>query len=149
MTEIAIRALPCPRSSQRDRMPGRGCAISSAPISATPTHVAPTRAVRQFSAFCASMALGSLPCGAIHVAAFVEVQLRLHSRPTVKLRLAALRMLFDWMVVGRSSRQSCPCSARAEAYAKEGKTPALNVDEARVLIDAIDTTSLPACATGL
>lgn len=26
--------------------------------------------------------------------------LREHSKPTVKQRLAALRMLFDWMVVG-------------------------------------------------
>jgi site-specific recombinase XerC len=35
------------------------------------------------------------------VAAFVEDQLQQHSRPTVKQRLAALRMLFDWMVVGQ------------------------------------------------
>jgi hypothetical protein len=37
---------------------------------------------------------------AVHVAAFVERRLQTNSRPTVKLRmrLAALRMLFDWMV---------------------------------------------------
>jgi len=37
----------------------------------------------------------------VHIAAFVEDQLREHSRPTVKQRLAALRMLFDWLVVGQ------------------------------------------------
>ena len=37
----------------------------------------------------------------MHVAAFVEAQMKENSRPTVKQRLAALRMLFDWMVVGQ------------------------------------------------
>jgi site-specific recombinase XerC len=37
----------------------------------------------------------------VHVAAFVEAQHKQHSKPTVKQRLAALRMLFDWMVVGQ------------------------------------------------
>ena len=59
-------------------------------------------AVRQFSAFCAEHGIGDLAqVQPIHVAAFVETQLKLHSKPTVKLRLAALRMLFDWMVVGQ------------------------------------------------
>jgi len=59
-------------------------------------------AVRQFSAFCAEHDIRDLAqVQPIHVAAFVEIQLKLHSKPTVKLRLAALRMLFDWMVVGQ------------------------------------------------
>ncbi len=36
-----------------------------------------------------------------------------------------------------------PCRARAEALAAPGKTPVLQADEARSLIDAIDITSLP------
>ncbi len=59
-------------------------------------------AVRQFSSFCAEVGIADLAqVEPIHVAAFVEAQLRLHSKPTVKQRLAALRMLFDWMVVGQ------------------------------------------------
>src|SRR6195952_2799713 len=59
-------------------------------------------AVRQFSAFCAEHGILELAqVEPVHVAAFVEAQLKLHSKPTVKLRLAALRMLFDWMVVGQ------------------------------------------------
>jgi hypothetical protein len=38
------------------------------------------------------------------VAAFVETQLKLHSKPTVKLRLAALWMLFERIVVGQDYR---------------------------------------------
>jgi integrase len=76
--------------------------------------------------------------------AFVEVQLKLHSRPTVKLRLAALRMLFDWMVVGQVLPVNPAHAVRGPKHTqKKGKTPVLNVDEARTLIDAIDVTSVP------
>jgi site-specific recombinase XerD len=53
-------------------------------------------AVRQFSAFCAGLGISDLAqVEPVHVAAFVEQQLKANSRPTVKQRLAALRMLFD------------------------------------------------------
>jgi hypothetical protein len=53
-------------------------------------------AVRQFAAFCAEIGIAEIAqVEAVHVAAFVERQLLVHSRPTVKLRLAALRMLFE------------------------------------------------------
>ncbi len=52
----------------------------------------------------------------VHVAAFVELQLKTQSKPTVKVRLAALRMLFDWMVVGQVLPPH-PRGARSEAYA--------------------------------
>jgi integrase/recombinase XerD len=59
-------------------------------------------AVRQFSGFCAEHGIVNLAqVEPVHVAAFVEAQLQQNSRPTVKQRLAALRMLFDWMVVGQ------------------------------------------------
>jgi hypothetical protein len=59
-------------------------------------------AVRQFSAFCAEIGILDLAqVEPVHVAAFVELQLKTQSKPTVKVRLAALRMLFDWMVVGQ------------------------------------------------
>ncbi len=60
------------------------------------------KAVRQFSGFCAEHGIADLAqVEPVHVAAFVEAQLKQNSKPTVKLRLAALRMLFDWMVVGQ------------------------------------------------
>jgi site-specific recombinase XerD len=102
-------------------------------------------AVRQFSSFCAEHGIVDLAqVEPVHVAAFVEAQLKLHSRPTVKLRLAALRMLFDWMVVGQILPVNPAHAVRGPKHSqRRGKTPVLQADEARTLIDAIDTTSLP------
>ena len=101
-------------------------------------------AVRQFSAFCAGHGIEDLAqVEPVHVAAFVEDQLRQCSRPTVKQRLAALRMLFDWMVVGQVLATNPAHAVRGPKHTqKSGKTPVLNVEEARALIDAIDTTTL-------
>ncbi len=102
-------------------------------------------AVRQFSAFCAQHGIEDLAqVEPIHVAAFVEDQLREHSKPTVKQRLAALRMLFDWMVVGQVLPVNPAHAVRGPKHTqRKGKTPVLNVDEARALIDGIDIDSLP------
>jgi integrase/recombinase XerD len=102
-------------------------------------------AMRQFSSFCAEHGIVDLAqVEPVHVAAFVEAQLKLHSRPTVKLRLAALRMLFDWMVVGQILPVNPAHAVRGPKHSqRRGKTPVLQADEARTLIDAIDTTSLP------
>jgi integrase/recombinase XerD len=102
-------------------------------------------AVRQFSAFCAVHGIEDLAqVEPVHVAAFVEDQLRQCSKPTVKQRLAALRMLFDWMVVGQVLAVNPAHAVRGPKHTqRKGKTPVLNVDEARALIDAINTTSLP------
>jgi site-specific recombinase XerD len=102
-------------------------------------------AVRQFSAFCAGVGIEDLAqVEPIHVAAFVEDQLREHSRPTVKQRLAALRMLFDWMVVGQVIPLNPAHSVRGPKHTqKKGKTPVLTPEETRTLLDSIDTASLP------
>lgn len=102
-------------------------------------------AVRQFSAFCAEIGILDLAqVEPVHVAAFVELQLKTQSRPTVKVRLAALRMLFDWMVVGQVLPVNPAHAVRGPKHTqRRGKTPVLQADEARTLIDAIDATSLP------
>ncbi len=101
-------------------------------------------AVRQFSKFCDEMGIADLAqVRPIHIASFVEAQLQLHSKPTVKLRLAALRMLFDWMVVGQVISTNPAHAVRGPKHSqRRGKTPVLQADEARLLLDSIDTTSL-------
>src|SRR5271169_1434189 len=37
----------------------------------------------------------------VHVAAYIEQLSKARSAPTAKLRLAALRHLFDWLVIGQ------------------------------------------------
>jgi integrase/recombinase XerD len=79
----------------------------------------------------------------IHVAAFIEELQTTHSKPTVKQHLAALRTLFDWLVVGHALNVN-PAHAvrRAKHVVKKGKTPVLTADEARILLDSIDTSTL-------
>lgn len=101
-------------------------------------------AVRQFSAFCVELGILDLvDVEPVHVAAFVEHQLKENSRPTVKQRLAALRMLFDWMVVGQVIPTNPAHSVRGPKHTqKKGKTPVLAPEEARVLLDSIETDSV-------
>jgi integrase/recombinase XerD len=84
-----------------------------------------------------------------HVAAYVEWLGRAEpegqglSKPTVKQHLAALRMLFDWLVVGHVLDVNPAHAVRGPKYSqKKGKTPVLDREEARALIAAIDTGSL-------
>lgn len=65
------------------------------------------------------------------------------SKPSVKQHLAALRMLFDWLVVGHVLDVNPAHAVRGPKYSQtKGKTPVLDRDEARALIAAIDTGSL-------
>ena len=84
-----------------------------------------------------------------HVAAYIEGLAVARpggpelSKPTVKQHLAALRMLFDWLVVGHVHDVNPAHAVRGPKYSqKKGKTPVLDREEARALIAAIDTGSL-------
>ena len=70
-----------------------------------------------------------------------EQQTREHASPTAKLRLAALRHLFDWLVTGQVMPTNPAGSVRGPAHVvKVGKTPVLAPEEARALIDRIEVT---------
>jgi integrase/recombinase XerD len=56
----------------------------------------------------------------------------------VKQHLAALRMLFDWMVIGQVIPMNPAHAVRGPKYVvKKGKTPVLTAEEARELLDSI------------
>jgi integrase len=75
------------------------------------------------------------------VAAYVEQHTA--SPPTVKQHLAAIRMLFDWLVVGHVISVNPALSVRGPKYVvKKGKTPILFKDETRKLLESIDTSSV-------
>ena len=58
-------------------------------------------AVSQFSNWCDERKLALGQVEPMHVAAYIELLGLQHSKPTVKQHLAAIRMLFDWLVTGR------------------------------------------------
>ncbi len=66
------------------------------------TRRAYSRAVVEFIAWCEDNGVTSITAAQPpHVSAWIEQQTREHAAPTVKLRLAALRHLFDWLVTGQ------------------------------------------------
>ena len=92
------------------------------------TRKAYARAAAEFGAWC--RAHGIVDIGKVrpvHVAAYIEgIQGEL-SAPSVKLRLAAIRMLFDWLVVGQVIAVNPASSVRGPKHVvKKGKTPVLS-----------------------
>lgn len=101
------------------------------------------RAAADFLAWCEDRGVPTLShVEPLHVAAFVEALTRSRAAPTAKQRLAAIRRLFDWLVVGQIVPTNPAASVRGPAYStKRGKTPVLAADEARPLLDAIDVST--------
>jgi len=109
-------------------------------ISNDNTRKAYFNAVRTFSAWCQSRNIGELGrVEPMHIAAYLKaLENEGISPPTVKQHLAAVRMLFDWLVVGQVLPLNPAHSVRGPKFVvKKGKTPVLTADEARGLLDSI------------
>ena len=77
-----------------------------------------------------------------HVAAYIELLARERSAPTAKQRLAAIRHLFDWLVVGQVVKANPAAAVRGPTHiVKKGKTPVLSPKEARRLLESIDVST--------
>src|SRR5260370_25192243 len=106
------------------------------------TRKAYLNATRRFAAWCEDHGLDELTTvQPVHVAAFVKELPGELAPPSVKQHLAALRMLFDWLVTGHIIDVNPAHAVRGPKYiVKKGKTPVLNADEARELLDGIEIT---------
>lgn len=107
------------------------------------TRRAYARACGDFLAWCADKGVPALAAvQPLHVATWIEQQGREVSAPSVKQRLAAIRHLFDFLVIGQVVPTNPAASVRGPRHVvKEGKTPALDPAEARALLDSIDVTT--------
>src|ERR1700721_2907935 len=75
------------------------------------------------------------------VAAYIEALGKDFEKPTVKQPLAAIRMLFDWLVTGQVVATNPAHSVRGPKHVvKTGKTTVLDADQARLLLDSIHIT---------
>ncbi|SIR45650.1 MULTISPECIES: tyrosine-type recombinase/integrase [Acidiphilium] len=101
------------------------------------------RAITDFLTWCGEHCVVSISAvQPLHVASWVELQTREMSAPTAKLRLAAIRHLFDWLVTGQIVPTNPAASVRGPLHsARKGKTPVLEPAEARALLDSIDITT--------
>ena len=101
------------------------------------------RATVEFLGWCSLrgvMSLGDLQ--PLHVATWIEQISRGASAPTVKQRLAAVRHLFDWLVIGQGMAVNPAASVRGPSHSvRRGMTPLLDPKETRMLLAAIDLTT--------
>ncbi len=97
-------------------------------------------ATRHFADWCGLHGIQQLEdVQPFHVAAFVKDMEGHVATPTVKQHLAAIRMLFDWLVTGRIIDVNPAHAVRGPKYVvKKGKTPVLTAVEARELLDSIE-----------
>ena len=108
------------------------------------TRMAYYRAVCDFFSWCDRHRIGGIAdIEPLHVAAYIENLGQAMSKPTVKQHLAAIRMLFDWLVTGQVVATNPAHSVRGPKHVvKTGKTTVLDADQARKLLDSIDTSTV-------
>jgi site-specific recombinase XerD len=101
-------------------------------------------AASKFSEFCAKRGVHDLKyVKPVHVAGYVESLLPGFAKPTIKQHLAAIRMLFDWLVIGQIMDVNPAHAVRGPRHVvTKGRTPVLNREEARALLSSIDTSTL-------
>ena len=105
------------------------------------TRAAYAYAVTQFFRWCEQHNFTLRDLRPLIVASYIEQHQA--SAPTVKQHLAAIRMLFDWLVIGQIVPMNPAASVRGPKHVvKVGKTPVLKASEARQLIDSIDTNDI-------
>ena len=97
----------------------------------------------EFLAWCEAIGIKSIAqVQPMHVAAYIERLTCERSAPTAKQRLAAIRHLFDWLVIGQVIPVNPAASVRGPKHiVKKGKTPVLSPKEARRLLDGIDVNT--------
>lgn len=107
------------------------------------TRRAYAHAAGDFLAWCDQVGVSSLAAvQSLHVATWIEGLGQELSAPTVKQRLAAIRHLFDWLVIGQVVPANPAASVRGPRHTvKRGKTPVLDPVEARTLLDSIDIST--------
>jgi site-specific recombinase XerD len=77
------------------------------------------------------------------VSSYIESRQQTHSAPDVKQQLAAIWMLFDWLITGQLLPHNTAAAVRGPKHGvKAGKTPVLEGKEWRPIIDAIPTETV-------
>lgn len=106
------------------------------------TRAAYAHAVAQFFRWCEARGIRELErIKPVVIAAYIEKHPG--APPTVKQHLSAIRMLFDWLVTGQTVPVNPASSVRGPKHVvKRGKTPVLKADQARTLLDSIETDTV-------
>jgi site-specific recombinase XerD len=107
------------------------------------TRRAYARACGRFFAWCEDRGLTITVIRSHDVATWVEELQEKHGAPGVKQQLAAVRMLFDWLITGQVVPTNPAAAVRGPKYVvTTGKTPVLDGSQWRRLLDAIPTETV-------
>lgn len=110
----------------------------AAAISNLHTRRAYHRATTRFMCWCVGRELALEHVQSPHVALYLEELGRTLGVPSVKQHLSALRHWFDWLVTGHVLRINPASAVRGPRYVQHvGKTPVLERDQAKALLDSI------------
>ncbi len=103
------------------------------------TRLAYARAVGQFLSWCEANGITLHEIQPMMVAAYREQHPG--SAQTINQHLAAIRKLFDWLVTRHVLPMNPAASVKGSNYSfKKGKTPVLSTEDARRLLNSIDTS---------
>ena len=107
------------------------------------TRAAYAPAGTRFFAWCDAHGLDLHQISPIAVATYIDALQDTASAPTVKQHLAAIRHLFDYLVVGQVVPANPAASVRGPTHVvRTGKTPVLQPEEARGLLASTDSADL-------
>ena len=138
----ALAALPAIITRSGPAAPERFLEFFAANIRNPNTRRAYGRQIMQFLDWCEGRSVTRLAdVRPLHVAGYIETMPA--QAQTVKQALAAIRMLFDWLVIGQIVPTNPAGSVRGPKYSyRKGKTPVLSREDARALLDGIDAGTL-------
>src|SRR5258708_17736846 len=134
--------LPAPLFAPTRKAARRFLEFFTAQINNAHTRPAYLNATRRFAEWCASKDIHELAqVEPFHVAAFVHDLQEELSPPSVKQHLAAIRMLFDWLVTGHVIDSNPAHSLRGPRYTvKKSKAPDRTPWEAHARIGTLPLT---------
>ena len=140
---IRSECLPALITAAGDRARNRYVEFFAAEIRNINTRAAYLHAVEQFLGWMERLSIDLLDVSPLHVAAYIEKLCTVRSAPTVKQHLAALRSLFDYLVVGQVMPFNPAAAVRGPKYSvREGKTPILSAEDTRQLFERFDPALL-------
>jgi len=141
--QVAPAQLPNLIFRAGDRAARRFVEFFAATVRNRNTRAAYAQGVGQFCFWCERRGLELGGITPIVIAVYIEELTAKRSAPTVKQHLAAVRMLFDFLVTGHVVDVNPAWSVRGPRHVvKKGTTPVLTATEARQLLDSIETDTL-------
>lgn len=142
LTRAGLGTLPAAIGRAGDAAAWRFIEFFTATIRNNNTRAAYAHAVAEFFAWCETHRIHTLEdIKPVVIASYIERHPA--AAPTVKQHLAAIRMLFDFLVTGQVVPMNPASSVRGPKYVvRRGKTPVLKADQARALLDSIKTDSI-------